>query len=74
MSLGGGALAQCNGWFVGPAFLVGSFVCHPFRKERGKDGAPGKILLLDDILRKHSNVECHYEPFDWARKPSTNGR
>jgi hypothetical protein len=40
MSLGV-ALARCNEWFVGPAFLVESFVSHPFRKERGKDGAPG---------------------------------
>ena len=37
------ALAQCSEWFVGPAFLVESFVSHPFRKERGKDGAPGTV-------------------------------
>ena len=36
----GEAPAQCNGSFVGPAFLVENFVSHPFRKERGKDGAP----------------------------------
>jgi hypothetical protein len=39
MSLGGAGTVQRV--VCGPAFLVESFVSHPFRKERGKDGAPG---------------------------------
>ena len=57
VGLGGGALVPCSECLVGPALLVEGFVSHPFRKERGKSGAPGALRCAREILRGLASVQ-----------------
>ena len=54
---GVGAPVPCSACLVGAGFLVEGFVSHPFRKERGKSGAPGTLRCAREILRGLASVQ-----------------